>query len=557
MSLLILCKNALIKSVIRSIAEDLQQPHHCVDTLEQAHQHLLQNYRKVYFVLIDPMAIDAEADDKLEKLKEASTDRYMPLIYLVDNYGNDDYRNYLQNADNVLVLSGNIAASQAQLKKLIQQIEGYRQLESRYYALRKSHRSTHQEHSIVESIFFKHFKKHNVETDNLKAYISPASVFNGDVFLTAMGPNGSLYIAIGDVTGHGLPAAVGALPVYATFRTMAQKGLGVGTIAAEMNKGLLLLLPTNMMMAVTLVEMDASGEQLTVWSGGMPPAIIEDGQGRIKQRIHSRHMPLAALEPDEFHQDIEIYKLNSGDRIYLMTDGVEESRNSRGEMFGEARLSALFDGQQTHLYQRIIDELALFTQNSQPDDDITLIELTAQPSELQYNLSKAPKSGQAIPWRLDLELKTRHLREADPIPKIIQMLNNAVGLDVHQDFISTILSELYGNALDHGILKLDSAMKESEDGFIEYYCLRQERLQALESGNIDIHVNFEPDNGGGLITLMITDSGDGFDYRQISSFEDIDSDQSFGRGMNIIASLCEHFSYSNGGRTAKAVYRID
>lgn len=45
---------------------------------------------------------------------------------------------------------------------------------------------------------------------------------------------------------------------------------------------------------------------------------------------------------------------------------------------------------------------------------------------------------------------------------------------MHQDYISTELSEIYGNALlDHGLLPLDSAIKNADDGFMEFYRLRQ------------------------------------------------------------------------------------
>ena len=53
----------------------------------------------------------------------------------------------------------------------------------------------------------------NVVSERLRAYISPMTGFSGDMILTADAPGGGLVAMLGDFTGHGLPAALGALPV--------------------------------------------------------------------------------------------------------------------------------------------------------------------------------------------------------------------------------------------------------------------------------------------------------------------------------------------------------
>ena len=144
------------------------------------------------------------------------------------------------------------------------------------------------------------------------------------------------------------------------------------------------------------------------------------------------------------------------------------------------------------------------------------------------------------------------MRSAEPIPQIVRLLSNATGVRVHEDFISTILSEFYGNALEHGLLKLDSNMKNDEDGFFAYYQARRERLAQLEQGSITLSLDYKNTPTGPTIAIKVSDSGDGFDYEALESKDD----DSFGRGVNIIEHLCEDVEYSDGGSTVSAIYRL-
>jgi hypothetical protein len=54
------------------------------------------------------------------------------------------------------------------------------------------------------------------------------------------------------------------------------------------------------------------------------------------------------------------------------------------------------------------------------------------------------------------------------------------------------LAELYSNALEHGLLHLDSVLKNSAQGFAKYYALRHERLNALEEGYIRFDIKHQP-----------------------------------------------------------------
>ena len=488
-----------------------------------------------------------------DQFKQVINSAHVAMLFLTHSTEQETLQQCLEVGDDYILKP--IAATDviAKIRIHLRTINLHQQLKQQISAYSQAQLTTNNEHRIVENIFNHQFKSHMSQADNLRYHLSPLSVFNGDVLLTAKGPSGNLYIAIGDVTGHGLPAAVGAMPVYSTFRTMAGKGLGVGVIAAEMNNALRSLLPDNMMLAAVIMEYNPSELNLTVWSGGMPPMIIENGKGVIRTHIEPKHSPLAMLESYEFSQDVDIYAVNVGERAYLYTDGVEESRNVSNEMFGQERLESLFDGSD-NIFDSIVTTLEQFTANTAQDDDITLVELTFNApvlTDIDEVISNRDIQ-HALPWHWSMHLTPDDMRKAEPVPQIVKLINGAVGLSPHQDYISTILSELYNNALDHGLLQLDSNIKASEDGFFEYYQLRSERLSALNKGYINLNIDYLPGDIRGYLTITLKDSGSGFDYFSPQSSDD----DTFGRGVDIIGHFCERIEYSEGGSKVIATYSI-
>ena len=87
---------------------------------------------------------------------------------------------------------------------------------------------------------------------------------SGDLTQTGRGPDGQIYVLLADFTGHGLPAALGALPASSVFLAMAHKGLSVEGIAAELNRKLYQLLPIGYFCCAVVVELAAeAGVALT------------------------------------------------------------------------------------------------------------------------------------------------------------------------------------------------------------------------------------------------------------------------------------------------------
>ncbi|TMO97222.1 fused response regulator/phosphatase, partial [Pseudoalteromonas sp. S3178] len=100
-----------------------------------------------------------------------------------------------------VILSAKIKAH-ARTRRLSQQSnEQRRQLEYHYNQIER-------EHEIVEHIFSNALAQQSEYPEICEYHLSPASMFNGDMFLMAKSPMGGFYCLLGDFTGHGLAAAV-------------------------------------------------------------------------------------------------------------------------------------------------------------------------------------------------------------------------------------------------------------------------------------------------------------------------------------------------------------
>jgi len=442
----------------------------------------------------------------------------------------------------------------------------HRQLEETNKALEYHRRVMDREHSIVDHVFQNGLKQIDVTCPNLKTHVSPMSMFNGDLYLAAPSPSGGLYVLLGDFTGHGLSAAIGCLPVSNIFSAMAEKHVSVGDMAREINFRLQSLLPSNMFFCAAIIELSQSGDRLSIWAGGMNDILVLDQQGDLVDRLASLHMPLGVLSDDEFETEVRVYHPQVENRIFVYTDGVIEACNSDGELFGEPRLEALLSTHPSDNVEAVWAAVEEFQQGGVQEDDISIVELLCSPLNLLDGNGEplsVPNPNwlqrETLPWVLSLTLSPAHMREGIVIPELLNVINNIRGVGSHQDLLYTILTELYNNALEYGLLKLDSELKLEPEGFSAYYKARERLLKDLDEGEIFFSLSVVPseDQQPPKLIFSFSDTGKGFDFINVTDVSDADeNDLSFGRGIDMVCLLCDSVEYTNQGRTVEVTYLL-
>ena len=510
-------------------------------------------------VLMDVMMPVMDGYEATRRIKELSGDRFVPVIFLTAvndeqalakciEFGGDDF---LTKPYNRVILKAKIDAL-----KRVRNL--YATLQDQHVELQRHTERLKREQEIAETVFANIVQPGCLDAANLKYMLSAMAVANGDLLLAARKPSGGQHIMLGDLTGHGLSAAIGAMPVSDLFYRMTEKGYSILDLVVELNQRMKDRLPTGLFLAASLIELDASHSTLTVWNGGLPDVLLYR-DGAIVERVSSNHLPLGVVDSGQLDNRLEIFEVQEGDRIFIYSDGVIEAENPKGEMYGQERLEEVLTvGRPPEtIFDEIQSGLDTFRDGAPQSDDITLIEVTCD-----ANLLAAGYDRQAIhmpgrppmTWSVDVKMEADTLRNVDPLPQLVQVLTELQGLEEHRARLYTVLAELYSNALEHGVLKLDSALKENPHGFAEYYGKRQAALESLDDGWIRVAFEHRPlEDGSGSLRIGIFDSGAGFDWQ--SADRDLaDNVERQGRGIALVRTLCAEVSFRGAGNEVEALY---
>lgn len=512
-------------------------------------------------VLLDVMMPVMDGYEAAYLIKAQAGRRFVPILFLTAltddrqlakclEMGGDDF---IVKPINQVVLKAKLLAMQ-RLRAL------YGEYERQQRELQALHDRLRYEHEVAEHVFARIVGNTAFNVANIKYELSPMAIVNGDLILVMTTPAGDQLVLLGDFAGHGLSAAIGAIPASTIFRAMAAKGLSIEVIVAEINHKLHEHLPTGQFLAACLLEWSPRAATLRVWNGGVPDVLIVAADGSPIVRARSRNLPLGVAGPAEFAADVEVHGVKEGDRIIVYSDGLIEARDEQGEMFGQERLERLVAAHRAHdgLFAKIRDAVRDFRGEAPQNDDITLIEMSCDRRLLEGQNGEEQTMGVQPPHstacRINLNLDARELAVFDPLTLVLALVNCVPALKNHQSSLYLVLVELYMNALDHGVLRMDSSLKKTPEGFSRYYAEREPRLAQLSEGWIHIDMECCASVDGGQVLIGVTDSGSGFDPVAVPSVEKIGG-QPQGRGIILVRALCESVMYNERGNAVKAVYR--
>lgn len=561
MKVLVVDDHAYNRDLLAFILDD--EGHTCIEAVDG--KNAVEIYRDdpdIALILMDINMPEMDGIEATRAIKSLDPERFVPVIFVTAlddtdviarclDAGGDDFVPKPVN-ENVLISKINAHARSQAL---------YQNLQQANKTLSYHQTMMNREHSIVEHIFSNANRRNKTYCENIKQYTSPVSMFDGDVVLSGPSPAGGVYLMVGDFTGHGLAAAIGSLPVTEIFHNMISHQASISQLASVLNVRLHEILPTNMFCCATLMFIDASGTQCTLWSGGMNDTLwVKSGSGTV-EKIVAQHMPLGILDDAEFDDSPLIFEISLGDKLYIYTDGVNEAVNASGEEFGLERLEEVVAKGGDDTVEAVNLAVKQFHEGCEQSDDISIVEVTGgslvhrsrdddEPVDVQQEFHRAS----SFPWHLKMHLEDEDLRNTSIVNQILGFVASIQGIELHQDKIFTIVSELYSNSLEHGVLRLSSEMKNSADGFEQYYRERQLRLESLQQQFIDVEFDYLRGNPN-KIKLVITDSGDGFDIDKVFDSTK-ENDQTHGRGLSLLRSLCSVLQYADGGRTVTAVYDL-
>ncbi|WP_137888102.1 fused response regulator/phosphatase [Pseudomonas sp. 2FE] len=549
LSILIAEDNAADRMLLSTIVS--RQGHRVLTASNGLEAVALFELERPELVLMDALMPVLDGFEAARRIKQAAGEALVPIIFLTSlsegealvrclEAGGDDF---LAKPYNRVILDAKIKAMD-RLRRLQATVLQQRDLIARH----NEHLLTEQR--VAKAVFDKVAHSGCLSASNIRYLQSPYALFNGDLLLAAFKPSGGMHVLLGDFTGHGLPAAIGAMPLAEVFYGMTAKGYSLAEILREVNAKLKHILPLGVFCCATLLNLSFQRRVVEVWNGGLPDGYLHRIASGERIALVSRHLPLGVLEPAAFDDSCEIYPLELGDRLFLLSDGVLETRNSAAQLFGEERLLAVFaaNRQPDLLFEEIQQALSSFRGEAQ--DDVSMVEVSlVEAGTLPRPPLAFADSGQSSPldWSASFEFRAQTLKRFNPLPFLLQLLLEVQGLRVQGGALYSVLAELYSNALEHGVLGLDSALKCDVTGFADYYRERSARLASLSEGYVRFHLELLPEPGGGRLIVRVEDSGQGFDVQRVLEQQQV-ADSLCGRGLSLVRQLTERCAWPDDGR---------
>ncbi|MFT4797420.1 MAG: CheY-like chemotaxis protein [Candidatus Azotimanducaceae bacterium] len=514
--------------------------------------------KRPHLVLLDALMPELDGFEAARMIKCAAGEDLIPIIFLTSlkdasslakclDAGGDDF---LSKPYNRVILEAKIHAFQRMSLM-------HETLQKQRDQIAKNNTYMLEEQRVAKAVFDNVAHSGCLDAPNLKYMLSPLSVFNGDVLLAAYKPSGGMHVMLGDFTGHGLPAAIGAMPMAEIFYGMTAKGFGLKDVIREINLKLKAILPIGIFSCAAFADVSYRKGSFSLWLGGLPDCYLLRETGELEV-FKSTHVPLGVIDSKSFDDGMYEVQMEPGDRFYLWSDGIHEARDVHDVMYGEERLKQLFEDNQNseQLFGQIRLDVTNHLRGSARDDDITMLEIKmVDPSEIQTETFKVEMGAISGPtdWKMSYRLGPNTLRDFNPLPLLLQLLMEVPGLRPHSGTLYTVLSELYSNALEHGVIGLDSALKADPNGFSEYYHRRQVALEQLEQGYVEFGFEHQATEDGGFLVVSVLDSGQGFEYDNESSSDTPDGGF-YGRGIPLISSLCKQVNYVGSGNSVEAVF---
>lgn len=216
-----------------------------------------------------------------------------------------------------------------------------------------------------------------IEGLQIVAKNKPATEVGGDSF-NFVTVKDKTYIYIGDVTGHGVGAALIMTMVSTLVSVFSELYGSAYEILVNVNKHIKNYVKKAMFMTMVMLCWDKNEKKMTYVGAGHEHILVYRVNSGECEAILSGGVAIGMVPDNSKAIKEQSLNLEDGDFVVLYSDGITEAKNATGEMFGLERLKSLIieyapqysaEGVNYHIAKSLVD----FMQNHSQDDDITLI----------------------------------------------------------------------------------------------------------------------------------------------------------------------------------------
>lgn len=204
----------------------------------------------------------------------------------------------------------------------------------------------------------------------------PSAMAGGDLFDFVPWGDGSLGLAVGDASGHGIAAALVMASAHAYLRVLATADIDAGEVLGRANALIARETEDTRFVTLLLVRLDPQTGSFTYAGAGHPTGYLLDDSGAIKAQLASTSLPLG-VEADERFPTLGPLSVAPGDLLLLVTDGLLEALSPDDRPFGVAGVLDLVRANRHRPAAEIVDILyravLAFSGRDAPQDDVTIV----------------------------------------------------------------------------------------------------------------------------------------------------------------------------------------
>ena len=210
---------------------------------------------------------------------------------------------------------------------------------------------------------------------DVHAVIEPARQVGGDLYEVLRATDDRVVVALGDVSGKGIPSALFMAVAVTILRTLARQIREPDEILRRLNDELVEQNPRGMFVTLQCLVIDLANRRvLCAGAGHHQLAILMPGrQPRLACPSSGRPVGLMPCNPIQ----CEALELEPGETFVLFSDGVSEAMNREEQFYGEERLlatlAAVSDAAPREIVTRVLADVRAFAAGAQQSDDITVL----------------------------------------------------------------------------------------------------------------------------------------------------------------------------------------
>ena len=226
--------------------------------------------------------------------------------------------------------------------------------------------------AMLPSVFPAFPDRHDFD---IYASMAPAKEVGGDFYDFYLIDEEHLAIAIADVSGKGIPAALFMAIAKALMKNHAVAGLGPKALLEKLNRQICSNNPEEMFVTVWFGILDLSSGTLTAANAGHEYPLLRQPGGGFEV-IKDKHGFVLGGMDDVQYQEYTL-QLQPGARLFLYTDGVPEATSASQELFGMDRMAAALnevcDRSPQEILTRVHSAVDLFVGSAPQFDDLTML----------------------------------------------------------------------------------------------------------------------------------------------------------------------------------------